>query len=152
MKQESAPEWKGGLPTRQQQDNKVIRCMIRDNYGHAKPPPRHVMHTACLVQVEFVSLRTEVESMPSSQHPRGDPLSAGGCNPSGTTCKDPPSFPGTANLLAVRTTGSLRQVQGRHGASFACEGRRLAWSVMQRKRASNSCGRICRCRHRLSTA
>ena len=52
---------------------------------------------------------------------RGNPPSPGGCSPSGTTCKDPPSFPDTANLLTVKTNGSLRQVQGRHGASFACE-------------------------------
>jgi hypothetical protein len=58
MKQVRAPEWKKGLPTRHHEYNKVIRCMIRDNYGHAKRRSRHVLHTACFVQVEFVSLRT----------------------------------------------------------------------------------------------
>jgi hypothetical protein len=58
MKQVRAPEWKKGLPTRHHEYNKVIRCMIRDNYGHAKRRSRHVLHTAHSVQVEFVSLRT----------------------------------------------------------------------------------------------
>lgn len=118
MKQESAPEWKRGLSTRHHAGNKVIRCMIRDNYGHAKRRSRHVLYTACFVQVEFVSPRTVQHEHTTA--PR-KPSSPGVCSPSGTTCKDPPSFPDTANLLTVKTNGSLRQVQGRHGASFACE-------------------------------
>lgn len=92
--------------------------MIRDNYGHAKRRSRHVLYTACFVQVEFVSPRTVQHEHTTA--PR-KPSSPGVCSPSGTTCKDPPSFPDTANLLTVKTNGSLRQVQGRHGASFACE-------------------------------
>ena len=60
MKQVRAPEWKKGLPTRHHEDNKVIRCMIRDNYGHAKRRSRHVLYTARFVQVVFVSLRNYV--------------------------------------------------------------------------------------------
>jgi hypothetical protein len=58
MKQVSAPEWKRGLPTRHQEDNKVIRCMIP---GQLRP--RETTIASCpshspVHQVEFVSPRT----------------------------------------------------------------------------------------------